>query len=457
MSVVKSLARIPNWDRPAVRHVLSRTLFGYNLEDIDFALNLSMDEFIDNYLLADASPPDSPGDWVLQPPKNTTGQENRANLKELTYWWYELMRAQGFSLREKMTLFWHNHFTSDFSTVKFPQLLYMQNALFRANAFGNLIDLTKAVTIDSAMLIYLDGQTSTARKPNENYARELMELFTMGIGNYTETDIAEAARALTGWQIKGRFPIFEASRFDSGEKTFLGEVGAFNHEDIVDIIFRQDATAEWFCKKLYIGFVYHEPDAGFISELAQLLRESQYELKPVLSALLKSEYFHAEEIRGAKIKSPTDLLISPLRQLSQADPVYLKIRNLSIPLQQELFQPPDVRGWVGQRNWMSTTTYPRRNQFTDVLIDNKVYTKEKIDIVAIAKAYSGSENPSQFISEVVEVMINFQLSESRINFLLQALLDGSAEYDWSTDDPQAESRLRGFFKTLMRLPEYQLS
>jgi len=457
MPVANSLAQISSWDRPAARHILSRTIFGHTRADIDFAVSLTMHDFIDNYLLADTAAPADPGDWVIQPPKNTSNAEDKANFTALTYWWYDLMRNQGYSLREKMVLFWHNHFTSDYLTVKSPQLLYRQNRLFRANAFGNLIDLTKAVTIDSAMLIYLDGASNKSGQPNENYARELMELFTMGIGNYTEEDISEAARALTGWWVHGRIAKFNPDKFDGRAKTFLGETGKFNHEDIVDIIFKQEVTATWFCTKLFKAFVYNEPDMVFINQLAAILRTNGYNFKPVLSALFKSQYFHSQDIRGAKIKSPIEFLLTAVNQLSMSAVKYSSVRSYAKSLQQELFQPPDVRGWVGHRNWISTTTYPTRNQATDLLMTRTTFSEAKFDVVAYAKTFPGSENPSQFVSEVAEVMLNFELSESRKEMLVQALLDGSAVYDWSTSDPQADSRLRGFFKALMRLPEYQLS
>lgn len=205
------------WDEDAARHILARTLFGYNKQDVEFALSITLDEFVDNYLLADQPELITPGYWVSDPSDENTTERTR----ELIYWWYNLMLTQGYSLRERMVLFWHNHFVSDVVKVYLPQRMYWQNKLFRDFAMGNVIELTKAITIDPAMLIYLDGTRNRRGAPNENYARELLELFTLGIGNYTEQDIQEGARALTGWRVDGLTPYFTESRFDNEFKTFF--------------------------------------------------------------------------------------------------------------------------------------------------------------------------------------------------------------------------------------------
>jgi uncharacterized protein (DUF1800 family) len=207
-----NLRKITDWDEAAARHILSRTLFGYNKQDVEFALSITLDDFVDNYLLGDQPQPPHPGTWVNEP----SYENYNENLRDLIFWWYNLMNTQGYSIRERMVLFWHNHFVSDVSKVGLPQNMYWQNKLFRDYAMGDLIKLTKAVTIDPAMLIYLDGVRNRRGEPNENYARELMELFTLGIGNYTEQDIQEAARALTGWRVEGLVSYFDPERFDDG-------------------------------------------------------------------------------------------------------------------------------------------------------------------------------------------------------------------------------------------------
>jgi uncharacterized protein (DUF1800 family) len=453
----KGLNKISAWDEPAAIHILSRTLFGYNLADIEFALSISLDDFIDNYLLADKPEPPQPGFWV----NDTSSENSTERTRELTYWWMNQMLTQGYSFRERMVLFWHNHFVSDYVKVGLPQRMYWQNKLFREYAFGNFKELTKKVTLDPAMLIYLDGVKNTKNSPNENYARELMELFTLGIGNYAETDIQEAARALTGWRVDGITPYFTESRFDSGEKNFLGQSGNFNHNDIVDIIFTKEEASKFLCRELYSEFIYFTPDENFISQLAQTLRDNNYNIKPVLSALLKSTYFHSDEIRGSKIKNPVEFVLSTVRQLNIQNPDYSYLRQVINQLKQELLYPPNVSGWPGDKTWISTTTLPARNIFTDSVINGKKPNGEKlsfsINVIDFARSFPAPENATRLVNDIIKCMIQFPLSDTKRKLLLDTLLDGAAVYDWSTYEDNAEARLQSFLKVLMRLSEYQLS
>jgi uncharacterized protein (DUF1800 family) len=451
-----SLSKINDWDDKAAIHILSRTLFGFTQEDIDFALSISLDEFVDNYLLADKPNPQAPF-WV----NDSSSDNSTERTRELTYWWYNHMLTQGYSFREKMVLFWHNHFVSEVDKVNLPQRMYWQNKLFREYAFGNIRELTKKITIDPAMLIYLDGNKNRKGAPNENFGRELMELFTMGIGNYTETDIQEAARALTGWRVEGVTSYFTESRFDEGDKTILGETGNFGYEDVVDIIFRQDVTARYFCRQLYKEFIYIVPDENFVNELSNILRQNDYELKPVLSALLKSSYFHAEEIRGSKIKNPVEFVVQAMKQFNISTPDYSYLRQVAEQLEQRLFDPPNVSGWDGDKRWINTNTLPARHTFTDSVAEGEKPNGSdltfEVNLVDYARTFPSAERAEDFIEDVSRIFIQFPLSDKRKTYLLDTLLDGAEVYDWSTYDPQAENRLRLFFKALFRLSEYQLS
>lgn len=450
MSSINTLNKITDWDKSTVSHLLSRTLFGYTKNDLNFALSQTLESYVDNFLLADFEMPQDPGFWV----NDTSSYNNSVRSRELTYWWYNLMLTQGHTLREKMVLFWHNHFVSELSVVKLPQRMFHQNNLFRENAFGNFKKLTKLVTIDPAMLLYLDGTKNRKEDPNENYARELMELFTLGIGNYTESDIAEAARALTGWQVEGLEPYFNDERFDDTQKIFMNESGNFNHTDIIDIIFNKHETAIFICRKLYKEFVFFEPDEPVIEELANILRENDYVLKPVLSALFKSEHFHSSKIVGAKIKSPVEHVVTLEKQFKLFTPDYEYMRNVANDIGQTLFSPPNVAGWEGDKTWISTNTLPARHIFSDKVISGN---KSKLKILEFARSFENSENVVQFIDDVVDVFFSYKLSENRKQYLMDILLDGAEIYDWSTYNENAEARLGSFFKSLCRLSEYQLS
>lgn len=457
MENANNFNKISVWDEDAARHILARSLFGYNKQDVEFALSHTLDDFVDNFLLANQPTPPQPADWVNYPTNENTTERTR----ELIYWWYNLMITQGYSLREKMVLFWHNHYVSEVSKVSLPQRMYWQNKLLRDYAMGNLIDFTKAVTIDPAMLIYLDGIRNRKGAPNENYARELMELFTLGIGNYTEQDIQEAARALTGWQVDGLTSYFNATRFDDGTKTFLGQTGNFIHTDVVDIIFTQPAAAVFFSRELYHEFMHIAVDEPSVQTMAQILRENNYELKPVLSTLLKSVMFHTNEVRGAKIKSPTELLLGPMRQFNVGTPDFVYVRQVASQIKQELFSPPNVSGWDGDKVWINTTSLPARNIYTDAVINGKKPGGEdltfQLNLVEYARTFSSAEDAVQLIADISKIFLQYPLSDNRKEYLLTTLLDGAEVYDWSTSDPQAENRLKLFFKALMRLSEYQLS
>ncbi|MBV6420988.1 MAG: hypothetical protein DAHOPDDO_02257 [Ignavibacteriaceae bacterium] len=457
MENANNFNKISVWDEDAARHILARSLFGYNKQDVEFALSHTLDDFVDNFLLANQPTPPQPADWVNYPTNENTTERTR----ELIYWWYNLMITQGYSLREKMVLFWHNHYVSEVSKVSLPQRMYWQNKLLRDYAMGNLIDFTKAVTIDPAMLIYLDGIRNRKGAPNENYARELMELFTLGIGNYTEQDIQEAARALTGWQVDGLTSYFNATRFDDGTKTFLGQTGNFIHTDVVDIIFTQPAAAVFFSRELYHEFMHVAVDEPSVQTMAQILRENNYELKPVLSTLLKSVMFHTNEVRGAKIKSPTELLLGPMRQFNVGTPDFVYVRQVASQIKQELFSPPNVSGWDGDKVWINTTSLPARNIYTDAVINGKKPGGEdltfQLNLVEYARTFSSAEDAVQLIADISKIFLQYPLSDNRKEYLLTTLLDGAEVYDWSTSDPQAENRLKLFFKALMRLSEYQLS
>jgi uncharacterized protein (DUF1800 family) len=371
------------------------------------------------------------------------------------------MVTQGYTIRERMVLFWHNHYVSEVSKVYLPQRMYWQNKLFRDYAMGNVRELTKAVTIDPAMLIYLDGIRNRVGAANENYARELMELFTLGIGNYTEQDIQEAARALTGWRVDGLTPYFTESRFDNGFKTFFGQTGNLNYIDVVNIIFEQPACATYFARSLYHEFMHVAHDEQNIATMAQILRENNFELKPVLSTLLKSVLFHSDEMRGAKIKNPIDLMVGVMRQFNVATPDYPYMRTVASQLRQDLFAPPNVSGWDGDKVWINTTTLPSRHIFTDAVVNGRRPgggdLSFQVNLVEYARTFPSSENAPQLIEDIAKIFLQYPLTENRKEYLLNTLLDGAEVYDWSTSDPQAEDRLAMFFKALMRLSEYQLS
>jgi uncharacterized protein (DUF1800 family) len=291
--------------------------------------------------------------------------------RELRNWWVEEMLVTDQPLVERMTLFWHNHFTSSLAKVRFAPALYRQNELFRREAFGNFARLLKVVARDPAMLLYLDGVRSVARQPNENFARELLELFTLGEGHYSEADIKNAARAFTGWSIErdtGSF-VNHVQQHDGGEKTFLGQKGNFDGDDIVAILLRQPRTAELVCEKLWREFVALTPDPVEIKRLAAILRGGGYEMKPVLRAMFLSPAFRDPANRGTLIKSPVDLVVGSVHLLGLPVPEKTQLVRMMQGLGQVPFDPPNVKGWAGGESWITTYTLLLRQQIMRRMIE----------------------------------------------------------------------------------------
>jgi uncharacterized protein (DUF1800 family) len=372
------------------RHLLSRAGFGATPAEITTLEALGYPQAVDRLLGSfRAKATTAPPDWVnkglgqlrkqqaearkaigdgravvVQPPLQEEG-------RQLRNWWIEELLTTDQPLTERMVLFWHGHFTSSLNKTRYPGSLYWQNAMFRANAFGNFATLLKAVARDPAMLLYLDGVRNVARQPNENFARELLELFTLGEGNYTEADIKAAARAFTGWSVDretGRYH-FYAEAHDGGEKTFLGQSGRFGGEEIIDVLLKHPRTAETIVEKLWREFVSLTPDTREVKRLAATFRNAGYEVKPLLRELFLSAAFRDPANRAALIKSPADLVIGTVRVLGLPVPEKTGIGRMMQQLGQNLFNPPNVKGWSGGEAWITTYTLLQRQQILRRIVE----------------------------------------------------------------------------------------
>jgi uncharacterized protein (DUF1800 family) len=285
-------------------------------------------------------------------------QENRRHGLEGQGWWFRRMLKTQAPLREKMVLFWHDHFATSIQKVKQPVLMMIQNELFRKHATGSFKELTHAILKDPAMMLYLDTQTSKKGRPNENFAREVMELFTLGEGNYSEQDIKEAARAFTGYQLN-RFNgtvVHEPRQWDSGEKTIFGKTGKFDGDGVIDLIFEQSAASELIPRKLWEFFVAENPPKEGIDALSKSFREADFQIEPLLREIFRSRAFYSEEVIRNQIKSPIQFLVQMLKELELADPPQAYTINAQQQLGQVLFMPPNVAGWDWGKAWINTNT-----------------------------------------------------------------------------------------------------
>ncbi len=372
------------------RHLLARTSFGATPAEIQALASLDYAVAVERLLVkTHPQPLTAAPAWVNEGPADLRRRQEQADKArkdgaqpppvrpvqqqagELRRWWVEEMLATDQPLVEKMTLFWHNHFTSSVAKVRFVPALYHQNLLFRREALGNFATLLKAVARDPAMLLYLDGVRSVARQPNENFARELLELFTLGEGYYGEPDIKNAARAFTGWSIDretGHF-VDHVQQHDDGEKTFLGQTGRFNGDDIIAILLRQPRTAETIVEKLWREFVSVKPEPAEVTRLAAIFRTSGYEMKPLMRALLLSPAFRDPANRGALIKSPVELIVGTVHVLGLPVPEKTGLVRMMAGLGQSPFDPPNVKGWPGGESWISTNTLLLRQQFLRRMVE----------------------------------------------------------------------------------------
>ncbi|NEX22601.1 DUF1800 domain-containing protein [Thiorhodococcus mannitoliphagus] len=359
------------------RHLLARTGFGPTWAEVQRFAALSRGAAIDRLLAetrVQASTP--PPDWVASYPppvaaKDLSDDERRQRRETqrkqeaaLRQWWLTEMRVTPSPLTERMTLFWHGHFTSAITKVRSPVLMYRQNVLLRAQALGRFDALLHEIAKDPAMLIYLDGAVSRKARPNENFAREVMELFTLGEGHYSEADIKEAARAFTGWSLDRKLGTvhFRPGWHDNGIKTLFGRRGRLDGDQVLDLLLERPETALTITRKLWREFISPAPDAAEVRRIAELFRQNAYEIKALMRALLNSSAFWSSGNRGALIKSPVEFLTGIQRQLdiTPIDPA--RVARVSAQLGQQLFAPPNVQGWPGGETWLDARTLLLRQE-----------------------------------------------------------------------------------------------
>jgi uncharacterized protein (DUF1800 family) len=364
------------------RHLLARTSFAAQPSEIADYAKLSRVQAVDRLLAETGRQASFPApEWTkayerVFRPDMTQEERQQAQRREqivrgleLRAWWTAEMLSTPTPFTEKMTLFWHNHFATSQQKVRNAYPMYRQNVMFRKYALGNFGGLLREVSKDPAMLVYLDGAQNRKGMPNENFAREVMELFTLGEGNYSERDIKEVARAFSGWSVDldaGEFR-FRKPQHDDGEKTIFGQTGRYNGDDVVTLLLKHEKTAEFIVGKLWLEFVSPDVNATEVKRIAKVFRDSGYEMKPTLRAMLLSDSFWAPTSRAVLVKSPAELVIGSLRQfrfeVEDSAPFAVIMRQLG----QDLFGPPNVKGWPGGEAWLNTTTLLARKGFLNRL------------------------------------------------------------------------------------------
>lgn len=516
------------WTKQTTSHLLNRILFGAKQSEIQSfltkGLTLSIAELLNPTTTIPAPPlneynsatvidPDVPmgSTWVNQP----TGDGNINGLRRASYkkWLTGVMIHQDASIREKMTLFWANHFGTEADTISNANMLFQHHDTLRKNAMGNFKTMVKVITIDPGMLRYLNGYLNTATAPDENYGRELQELFTVGKEHslqYSESDVKAAARVLTGWRINASYKsYFDSTRHDTGNKQFssyynnkiisgkIGQAGATETEELIDLLFEKNDLALYLCRKLYRWFVYYYIDEtiekNVIEPLALILKSNNFEITPVLSALFKSAHFYDPIYIGCQIKSPIDHVIGTLRKTNVIFPdsitdyanAYVHFNNMVSQLTslgQNIVDPPNVAGWPAYYQspeyhelWINADTLPKRNKFTDLMVQTGYARNGKIVVIQaipFAQAVSSNPgNPNQLIQDLFELLIPIDIDATiKENLKKQILLSGQTTDSYWTDAWNnyqsaqniinynlVNNRLKVLIKYIMNLPDYQLS
>ncbi|WP_221390752.1 DUF1800 family protein [Dyadobacter sp. NIV53] len=519
------MALIDKYDKPLssrqVAHLLRRITFGSSPETIEKLTGKTAGTIVKSFL-SDTNAPDPPLDkesklfdnlpWgypgITSAQRNENDNGRRILIKR---WWIANMIGQRENIIEKMTLFWQNHFVSSTIDVNDARFIYLQYKLLRKYALGNFRTFLLEITKDPAMLTYLDGNENVLSKPNENYGRELQELFTIGQGNYNENDVKNAAAILTGWTLTGyRDTIsadinveFKSSKHNNGDKTFSSyyqntvikgrtgaSAGALELGELIDMILRQKETALFIVRKIYRWFVQAEISSTIENEVIQplaVLFQKDYEIKPVLTQLLNSSHFYDEQLIGSQIKSPLDLLIGtlvhfnqpvpdPLKNRKDFDAYLLYIANYAKELQMEVFGQETVFGWRPYYDtdfyelWINSTTLALRGAYTNALITGTTNTTININSLDLAKKVSNPADPVVLVDELTKYLFASDLTQAQKDYIIdEILVPGLPRYEWGAEwnlykaDPvnsakmtAVKMKIDNMYLYLLRLAEFQM-
>ncbi len=461
------------WDERRARHLLRRLGFGTPHDKVAEALSYAPGEYVD--LLIDQAidlPLPTPPVWAnwTVTDYDATGIEPFDHFLEWTIQWIQDMRQNG--LREKVALFWHNHFVTIYDSYGCPSYLYLYHRILQQYAFGNFKEFVKEIGKTPAMLIFLNGAQSTKWSPNENYARELYELFTLGADNgYTQQDIVETARALTGWNNFDVYcaPItFMPEYHDDGIKTIFGQTGNWGYDDVHDILFAQrgQQVAQHICRKIYKHFVHPQPNEDIIAGLADTFIANNFELAPVFRQLFKSEHFFHESVIGVRIKDPIEYLLTlPSEpELTLNNDFAEAIWYFAGLLGQNLFNPVDVAGWPGDRTWINTATLTGRWQILDYylywLIDDDL---DSLRQLALNLVGSNTNDPLLVTQRFVEhylpngLSTQAELDQALAVFKWEVPENYYAQGLWNLNWDSAPYQVAVLLQHLVRQPDFQLS
>lgn len=511
-----------DWTAETAAHLLKRTTFGPTLQNINEAQSKGLEQTLSDLLADTALPPlpinySNPNDpttpigetWVDKPNDPSIPNLNTSRNVSLNGWQMGLFNEGGTSIREKLVLFWHNHFVTSNITLAGYNFHYLDT--LRRNVLGNFRTLTEEIAVSPSMLIYLNGNQNSKQAANENFSRELLELFTIGKGdaagpgdytNYTEDDVVALAKSLTGWRVRnvdgivGSF--FVPNRHDTSNKQLshrFDDVVIQNEDEneyktVIDIILQQNETARHICRRLYIWFVGSNIDdnieTNIIEPMAALMRENNYELKPALEALLRSEHFYNESTRGCMVNHPIDFVFKLVNSFEVNMPenitrkyrVWVSIYRLLQPMDMVVLDHPSVAGWKAFYQgpqfydvWANSVSLPIREKIINTLIEGVMSGQDliKIDTLAVVSKLNDALNPTQLIVDLTNSLLSYPISDSQIEYLKNILIPGLPDFEWTVeysdylenpddDDKRIaiENKLKSLFAAVLKMPENYL-
>ena len=430
-------AREGAWSSREAAHLLGRAQFGFTPKELELATKESLVATVDRLLAPQAESVEyQQAEAALRKTSLATGE-----IGDLKVWWLYRMWGAANPLGEKLTVLWHNHFATSYAKVRSVPQMLAQNDLIRTHARGDFKQLLHGMAVDTAMLVWLDGNANRKRHPNENFAREIMELFALGVGNYTEQDIQEAARSFSGWHVREGAFWFNRLQHDESPKTVFSQTGNFDGAQIVDLCLAQPACPRFLAMKLLKTFVLANPTGEMIEAVAARLRHHNLVFAPVMRELLTSQLFFAATHRRAVIKSPLDLVVGSLRSLNQ-NVKWPPVVKILADLGQDVFEPPSVKGWEGGRLWVNSSSLLMRTNFATALASGEQLATLSKPIV------DGAGGTSESVVARLDKLLLGGTADDRLRAELVSH-HKQAEGD-------AVQKLRSVMQLVLSLPEYQL-
>ncbi|MGI9518679.1 MAG: DUF1800 domain-containing protein [Pirellulaceae bacterium] len=431
------------WNHRMAAHLVRRAAFGATTDQLDRFVELGFQDTLD--ALFDRSS-EQVFDEEMKPIEQVLASSQ--DPQQLASWWLLRMRQTPCQLLEKATLFWHGHFATGAEKVQNARAMLAQNRMLREHALGQFEPMVQGISRDVAMLIYLDSEDNRKTRPNENYARELMELFCLGPGNYSEEDIKEIARCFTGWQVyRGSFR-FNRYQHDRGEKSFLGQSGNFSGEQAVRIVLDQPAAPRFLARKLIRFFVIDDVqlDDELIGPIAEQLRETDFDMGAAIRTILESNFFYSDQAVGGKVRSPVEMAIGMLRFLD-ASLSMTELRGRLLTLGHLPMYPPNVKGWEGGRQWINASTYfGRANLVRDMVSSDD--TTFAAGSVAESLKVTESSKPERWVGQIIDAQLAVALPDETIAQLIELASDRGTDIN---------ERVINVITAIGATPEFQLA